>query len=46
MFICGDGDDVMLDGDGDDHGDDGAIDGDDQHCCRDGGVHPVQQQAA
>ena len=46
VFICGDGDDVMLDGDGDDHGDDGAIDGDDQHCCRDGGVHPVQQQAA
>ena len=44
VFICGD--DVMIDGDDDDHGDDGAIDGDGQHCCRDGGVHPVQQQVA
>ena len=48
VFICGDddGDDVMIDGDDHDHGDDGAKDGDDQHCCRDGGVHPVQQQAS
>ena len=48
VFICTDdgGDDVMIDGDDDDHGDDVAIDGDDQHCCRDGGVHPVQQQAS